>query len=55
MIIREVVTPGSYVYKVFGSDGALMYYGSSEEVAEIMEKELKSEKAAPSNDGEQQV
>ena len=55
MIIREVLTPGAYVYKVFGSDGALMYHGSSEEVAEIMEKELKREKAAPSNDGEQQV
>ena len=52
MIIREVLTPGSYIYKVFGSDGALMYHGSSEEVAEVIEKELKSEKATPRDDGE---
>ena len=32
-----------------------MYYGSSEEIAESVEKELESEKATPSNDGEQQV
>lgn len=55
MIIREVLRPGLYVYKVFSSDGALMYHGSSEEVAEVIEKELKSEKAAPSNDGERPV
>lgn len=49
MIIREVIRPGLYVYKVFSSDGALMYYGSSEKIAETVEKELES--ATSSNDG----
>lgn len=49
MIIREVLKPGLYVYKVFSSDGALMYYGSSEEIAESVEKEL--ENVASSDDG----
>ena len=50
MIIREVIKPGLVVYKVF-HNGALMYYGSCEKVAKIMEKELNA-KNASSNDGE---
>lgn len=50
MIIREVIRPGLYVYKVFSADGALMYYGSSEKIAETVEKEL--ENVTSSDDGE---
>lgn len=50
MIIREVIKPGLYVYKVF-HNGALMFYGSSEEVAKKVEEELNAEDAS-SNDGE---
>lgn len=50
MIIREVIKPGLIVYKVF-HNGALMYYGSCEKTAKIMEKELNA-KDASSNDGE---
>ena len=32
-IIREVVTPGLYIFKVFNQSGALMYHGSSEDTA----------------------
>ena len=49
MIIREVIKPGLTVYKVF-HNGALMYYGSCEKTAKIMEKELNAT-ATPSNDG----
>ena len=52
MIIREVIRPGLYVYKVFSSDGALMYHGSSEETAiEIVSKLKELEGATSSNDG----
>ena len=50
MIIREVIKPGVTVYKVF-HNGALMFYGSCEKTAKIVEKELNA-KDASSNDGE---
>ena len=40
-IIREVITPGQYVFKVFNKDGALMYHGSSEKTAGAVAKSLK--------------
>lgn len=49
MIVSEVIKPGLTVYKVF-HNGALMYYGSCEKTAKIMEKELNA-KDASSNDG----
>ena len=32
-MIREIVRPGLYVFKVFNQSGALMYHGSSEDTA----------------------
>jgi len=49
MIIREVIKPGLYVYKVF-HNGALMFYGSCEKTAQKVEEELNAEDAS-SNDG----
>jgi len=49
MIIREVLKPGLYVYKVF-HNGALMFYGSCEKTAQKVEEELNAEDAS-SNDG----
>ena len=39
-IIREVVRPGLYVFKVFNQSGALMYHGSNEDTAIAMKSSL---------------
>ena len=39
-IIREVVGPGQYVFKVFNRNGALMYHGSSEATAMLLKTSL---------------
>ena len=39
-IIREIVRPGLYVFKVFNQSGALMYYGSDEATAIAMKASL---------------
>ena len=32
-IVREIVRPGQYIFKVYGTKGSLMYHGSSEDTA----------------------
>ena len=39
-MIREIVRPGLYVFKVFNQSGALMYHGSSEDTAIAMKASL---------------
>ena len=39
-LIREVVGPGEYIFKVFNRSGALMYHGSSEATAMLLKKSL---------------
>ena len=39
-IIREIVRPGLYVFKVFNRSGALMYHGSNEDTAIAMKSSL---------------
>ena len=39
-IIREVIRPGHYVFKVFNMNGALMYHGSSEATAIALSQSL---------------
>ena len=39
-MIREVVRPGLYVFKVFNQSGALMYHGSNEDTAIAMKRSL---------------
>ena len=39
-IIREIVRPGLYVFKVFNQSGALMYHGSDEATAIAMKTSL---------------
>ena len=39
-IIREIVRPGLYVFKVFNQSGALMYHGSNEDTAIAMKASL---------------
>ena len=39
-MIREIVRPGLYVFKVFNSSGALMYHGSDEATAIAMKQSL---------------
>ncbi len=39
-IIREVVRPGLYIFKVFNRSGALMYHGSQESTAIAMKESL---------------
>ena len=39
-IVREVIGPGQYVFKVFNRSGALMYHGSSEATAMLLKKSL---------------
>ena len=39
-LIREVVGPGQYIFKVFNKNGALMYHGSSEATAMLLKKSL---------------
>ena len=41
-IIREVIRPGHYVFKVFNMNGALMYHGSSEKTAVAISDSLKN-------------
>ena len=41
-IIREIVTPGEYIFKVFNKNGALMYHGSSEATAIALSQSLKN-------------
>ena len=41
-IIREVIRPGHYVFKVFNKHGALMYHGSSEKTAIAISDSLKN-------------
>ena len=40
-IVREIIKPGQYVFKVFNKNGALMYHGSSEKTADAVAKSLK--------------
>jgi len=40
-MVREVVRPGLYVFKVYNKNGALMYYGSSEDTAIALHGSLK--------------
>ena len=39
-LIREVVGPGRYIFKVFNKNGALMYHGSSEATAMLLKTSL---------------
>ena len=39
-IIREIVRPGLYIFKVFNQSGALMYHGSHESTAIAMKASL---------------
>ena len=39
-MIREIVRPGLYVFKVFNRNGALMYHGSNEDTAIAMKASL---------------
>ena len=39
-IIREIIKPGLYVFKVFNRSGALMYHGSSEATAMLLKTSL---------------
>ena len=39
-IIREIVRPGLYIFKVFNRSGALMYHGSHESTAIAMKASL---------------
>ena len=39
-IVREIVRPGLYIFKVFNRSGALMYYGSNEDTAIAMKSSL---------------
>ena len=39
-MIREVVGPGEYIFKVFNRSGALMYHGSSEATAMLLKTSL---------------
>ena len=41
-MIREIVRPGLYVFKVFNRSGALMYYGSDEATAIAMKASLEN-------------
>ena len=41
-IIREVVRPGLYIFKVFNRSGALMYHGSNEDTAVAMKASLET-------------
>ena len=40
-MVREIVGPGKYVFKVYNKNGALMYYGSSEDTAIALQGSLK--------------
>ena len=39
-MVREVVGPGEYIFKVFNQSGALMYHGSNEDTAIAMKASL---------------
>ena len=39
-MVREVVGPGEYIFKVFNRSGALMYHGSSEDTAMLLKTSL---------------
>ena len=39
-MVREVIGPGEYVFKVFNRSGALMYHGSSEATAMLLKTSL---------------
>ena len=39
-IVREIVRPGLYIFKVFNRSGALMYHGSNEDTAIAMKASL---------------
>ena len=39
-MIREIVKPGLYIFKVFNQSGALMYHGSHESTAIAMKASL---------------
>jgi len=41
-IIREIIRPGLYVFKVFNRSGALMYHGSNEDTAIAMKASLET-------------
>ena len=41
-IIREIVRPGLYIFKVFNRSGALMYHGSNEDTAVAMKASLET-------------
>ena len=54
-LVREVLSPGKYIFKVYSLHGALMYHGSSESVAKKvmsqLKKEYERETVSRSNDG----
>ena len=41
-MIREIVRPGLYIFKVFNQSGALMYHGSNEDTAIAMKASLEN-------------
>ena len=41
-MIREIIRPGLYVFKVFNQSGALMYHGSNEDTAIAMKASLEN-------------
>lgn len=48
-IIREVIRPGEYIFKVFDLRGALMYHGSSESAATAIVEKLKRQEKKREN------
>ena len=58
-LVREVLSPGKYIFKVYSLHGALMYHGSSESAAKKvmsqLKKEYERETVSHGNNGERQV
>lgn len=41
-VVREIVRPGQYLFKVYGTKGALMYHGSNEDTAIAIKASLEN-------------
>ena len=58
-LVREVLSPGKYIFKVYSTNGALLFHGSSEKAAietiNQLKKESKSETVSHGNDGKREV
>ena len=42
-LVREVLSPGEYIFKVYSLRGALLYHGTSESAAKEIMNQLKKE------------